>query len=141
MIGPAVWPPILDRHTHIHRFAYTTTTTVCKQSVDLLDTSKSQISHISQITHSTIHWQHNYTTIWICMSTLSYLDLILSLLLYEPYANESPQICPFLAARPQFESVHHKNRRISSHSYSHESVIFFVCLGLIFFKLRRVCFF
>ena len=45
-----------------------------------------------------------------------------SLLLYEPYANESSQICPFLAVRPQFESVHHQNRRLSS--YSHESVIF-----------------
>ena len=47
----------------------------------------------------------------------------------------------FLAGRPQFESVHHQNRRLSSHSYSHESVIFFVFLGLIFFKLRRVCVF
>ena len=65
----------------------------------------------------------------------------LSLLLYEPYANESSQICPFLAGRPQFESVHHQNRRLSSHSYSHESVIFFVFLGLILFKLRRVCVF
>ena len=46
----------------------------------------------------------------------------ISLLLYEPYANESTQICPFLAVRPQFESVHHQNRRLSS--YSHESVIF-----------------
>ena len=46
-----------------------------------------------------------------------------SLLLYEPYANESSQICPFLAGRPQFESVHHQNRRLSSHSYSHESVM------------------
>ena len=50
--------------------------------------------------------------------------LSLSLLLYEPYANESSQICPFLAVRPQFERVHHQNRRLSSHSYSHESVIF-----------------
>ena len=48
----------------------------------------------------------------------------ISLLLYESYANESSQICPFLAVRPQFESVHHQNRRLSSHSYSHESVIF-----------------
>ena len=63
----------------------------------------------------------------------------LSLLLYETYANESSQICPFLAVRPQFESVHHKHRRLSSHSYSHELVIFFVFLGFIFFKLRRVC--
>ena len=47
-----------------------------------------------------------------------------SLLLYEPYANESSQICPFLALRPQFESVHHQNRWLSSHSYSHESMIF-----------------
>ena len=65
----------------------------------------------------------------------------LSLLLFESYANESSQICPFLAVRPQFESVHHQNRRLSSHSYSHESVIFFVFLGLIFVKLRRVCVF
>ena len=47
-----------------------------------------------------------------------------TLLLIEPYANESSQICPFLALRPQFESVHHQNRRLSSHSYSRESVIF-----------------
>ena len=57
-------------------------------------------------------------------------------LLIEPYANESSQICPFLASRPQFESVHHQNRRLSSHSYSHESVILFVFFGLIFVKLR-----
>ena len=57
-----------------------------------------------------------------------------SVLLYEPYANESSQICPFLAARPQYESVHIQHRRLSSHSYSHESVIFFVLLGFIFFK-------
>ena len=43
--------------------------------------------------------------------------------------------------RPQFDSVHHQNRRLSSHSYSHETVIFFVFFGLILFKLRRVCFF
>ena len=48
----------------------------------------------------------------------------ISLLLYEPYANESSQMCPFLAVRPQFERVHHQNRRLSSHSDSHESVIF-----------------
>ena len=65
----------------------------------------------------------------------------ISLLLYEPYANESSQICPFLAVQPQFESVHYQNRRLSSHSYSHESVICFVFLGLIFLKLRRVCVF
>ena len=47
-----------------------------------------------------------------------------SLLLYEPYANESSQICPFPAARTQFDSDHHQHRRLSSHSYSHESVIF-----------------
>ena len=29
-----------------------------------------------------------------------------SILLYEPYANESSQICPFLAARTQFDSDH-----------------------------------
>ena len=48
--------------------------------------------------------------------------------------NLSSQICPFLAARPQFDSDHHQNRRLCSHSYSHESVIFFVFLGFIFFK-------
>ena len=48
----------------------------------------------------------------------------LSILLYEPYANESSQICPFLAVWMQFDSEHHQNRRLSSHSYSHESVIF-----------------
>ena len=45
-------------------------------------------------------------------------------LLYEPYANESSQICPFLAGRAQFDIDHHQNRRLSSHLYSHESVIF-----------------
>ena len=34
-----------------------------------------------------------------------------------------------------------QNRSLSSHSYYHESVIFFVFFGLILFKLRRVCFF
>ena len=47
-----------------------------------------------------------------------------SILLYEPYANEFSQICPFRAERTQFDSNHHQNRRLSSHSYSHESVIF-----------------
>ena len=61
-----------------------------------------------------------------------------SLLLIESYANESSQICPFLAVRLQFESVHHQNRSLSSHSYSHD---FFVFLGLLFVKLRRVCVF
>ena len=65
----------------------------------------------------------------------------LSLLLYELYANESSQICPFPAARAQFDSDHPQNRRLSSHSYSHESVILFVFFGLIFVKLRRVCVF
>ena len=36
----------------------------------------------------------------------------------------------------QFDSDHYQNRRLSSHSYSHESVILFVFFGLI---LRRVC--
>ena len=49
--------------------------------------------------------------------------------------------CPFLAVRTQFDSDHHQNRKISSHSYSHESVIFLVFFGLIFVKLRRVCVF
>ena len=49
---------------------------------------------------------------------------LLSIILYEPYANESSQICPFPAVRVQFDSDHHQNRRLSSHSYSHESVIF-----------------
>ena len=43
----------------------------------------------------------------------------LSLLLWQTYANES-----FLAVRPQFDSDHHQNRSLSSHSNSHESVIF-----------------
>ena len=63
------------------------------------------------------------------------------LLLYEPYANESSQIRPFLAGRSQFDSDHHQSRRLSSHSYSHESVIFLVFFGLIVIKLRRVCVF
>ena len=33
----------------------------------------------------------------------------ISLLLYEPYANVSSQICPFLAWRPQFHSNHRVN--------------------------------
>ena len=32
-----------------------------------------------------------------------------SLLLYEPYANVSSQICPFLALLPQFDSNHRVN--------------------------------
>ena len=63
------------------------------------------------------------------------------LLLKETYAKESSQICLFLAGRAQFDSDHHQNRRLSSHSYSHESVICFVFCGLIFVKLRRVCVF
>ena len=81
----------------------------------------------------------------MCATLCGLVETALSLLdlQYEQYANvvESSQICPFLAVRPQFESVHHQNRRLSSHSYSHESVIFFVFLGLIFFKLRQVCVF
>ena len=50
----------------------------------------------------------------------------MSILLYESYTNESSQICPFLAERTQFDSDHHQNRRLSSHSYSHESVIFWI---------------
>ena len=49
--------------------------------------------------------------------------------------------CPFPAVRTQFDSDHHQNRRLSSHSYSHESVIFFVFFEIIFVKLRRVCVF
>ena len=75
------------------------------------------------------------------MSVFQSCVAVISLLLYEPYANESSQICPFIAVRPQFESVHHQNRRSSSHSYSHESVIFLVFLEIIFFKLRQVCVF
>ena len=60
---------------------------------------------------------------------------------YEPYANESSQICPFPTVRWQFDRDHHQNRRLSSHSYSYESVIFFVFFGLICVKLRRVCVF
>ena len=43
--------------------------------------------------------------------------------------------------RPQFDSFHHQNRRLSSHTYSHESLIIFVFFGLILLKLRRVSFF
>ena len=43
--------------------------------------------------------------------------------------------------RTQFDSDDHQNRRLCSHSYSHESVILFVFVGLIFVKLRRVCVF
>ena len=70
-----------------------------------------------------------------------WVDYQISLLLYETYANESSQICPILAARTQFDSDHHQHRRWSSHSYSHESVIFLVFVRLIFVKLRRVCVF
>ena len=64
-----------------------------------------------------------------------------SLLLYETYANESSQICSFLAGRAQFDSDHHQNRRLSSYSYSHELVILLYFFRLIFVKLRRVCVF
>ena len=62
------------------------------------------------------------------------LATLLSLLLYEPYANKSSQMCPFLAVRQQFESVHHQKRRLSSHSYSHASVIFRI-VGINIFKV------
>ena len=45
----------------------------------------------------------------------------------------------FSSRATQFDSDHHQNRRLSSHSYSPESVIFLVFFGLIFVKLRRVC--
>ena len=53
----------------------------------------------------------------------------------------SPRICPFLAVRLQFDSVHHQNRRLSSHSYSHESVIFWINIvqvtaSLLFLSLK-----
>ena len=88
-----------------------------------------------------IHVTKKYIIDITFIKILACKTLYTSLLLYEPYANESSQICHFLAVRPQFESVHHQNSRLSSHSYSHESVIFFVFLGLIFVKLRRVCVF
>ena len=49
--------------------------------------------------------------------------------------NLSSQICPFLAVRPQFDSDHHQNRRLSSHPYSHESGIFFRIFGIHIFKV------
>ena len=60
---------------------------------------------------------------------------------HHKYATESSQICPFLDARTQFDSDHHPNRRLSSHSYSHESLMFLVFFGLIVVKLRRHCVF
>ena len=58
-----------------------------------------------------------------------------SILLYEPYANESSQNInmSFFCRAAQFESDHHQTRRLSSHSYSHESVIYF------YFLDWRVC--
>ena len=41
--------------------------------------------------------------------------------------------------RTQFDSEHHKNRRLSS--YYHDSVILFVFVGLLFFKLELGCIF
>ena len=35
------------------------------------------------------------------------ITTMVSILLYEPYANEYSQICPFLAGRAQFDSDHH----------------------------------
>ena len=43
--------------------------------------------------------------------------------------------------RPQFESVHHQNRRLSSHSDSHESVIFSYFLDLYFLSYGEFAFF
>ena len=60
---------------------------------------------------------------------------------YEPYANESSQICPFLAVLLQFESVHRQNRRLSSHSYSHESVIFLYFRDSYFLSYGEFAFF
>ena len=62
--------------------------------------------------------------LFLLFCNVAYFFSILSILLYEPYANESSQICPFLAVRSQFDSDHNQNRRLSSRSYSHESVIF-----------------
>ena len=53
-----------------------------------------------------------------------HIDQSISILLYEPYANKSSQICPFLALRAQFDSDHYQNSRLSSPLYSRESVIF-----------------
>ena len=46
-----------------------------------------------------------------CMSQSdSQCPTVASILLYEPYANDS---CPFPAVRTQFDSDHHQNRRLS----------------------------
>ena len=69
------------------------------------------------------------TTILICLNRENNLEhinkFVVSLLLKQMYANDSSQICPFLAVRTQFDSDHHQNPSLSSHSYSHESVIYF----------------
>ena len=62
------------------------------------------------------------SAIVVCIHS-AILQLLLTGRVIETYANESSHICPFLAVRAQFDSDHHQNRRLSSHSYSHESVI------------------
>ena len=66
---------------------------------------------------------------------------MISILLYEPYANESSQICPFPDVRTQVDSDHHQNRRLSSHSYSHESVIFLYFVDLYLLSYGEFAFF
>ena len=64
--------------------------------------------------------------------TASIKGISVSILIYEPYANESVQVCPFISVRAQFDSDHHRNHRVSSHSYCHESVI---CLYILDYYL------
>ena len=79
-----------------------------------------------------------YLCLSICLFVCLYTDLYTIDIAIIVAADSSAQICPFLAVRPQFDSDHHQNRQLSSHSYSHESVILFVFYGLIFVKLRRL---
>ena len=57
-----------------------------------------------------------------------------SILLYEPYANESSQMS-FSSRAGQFDSDHHQSSRLSSHSYSHESVMIFCIFRINIFKV------
>ena len=51
-----------------------------------------------------MYYDYHYYGIMFALLSRCYMSRILSLLLYEAYANESSQLCPFLALLPEFHS-------------------------------------
>ena len=67
-------------------------------------------------------------------------DFLLRRLYYDDYdifATIGDVLCPFLAVPMQFDSDHHQNRRLSSHSYSHESVIFLIKVSPLYYDREQ----